>query len=185
MIGPTPGTVISRLHAASCSASTAISLDSPSMRSSSRRQSPANLDHPQHAGRENIAACRQDARQLGAQETDSLAHRDAAFQHEGADLIDDAGALTDQSLAHAVQRLQIELLSVLVATNLIVGRCTASAITSASLKSFFCPLLYGRTYLAGINRASWPSATRIVQAGAGATVVEVEGDHAIHRSRKP
>jgi RNA-directed DNA polymerase len=29
----------------------------------------------------------------------------------------------------------------LVATNFIVGRCTASAIASASLKSFFCPLL--------------------------------------------
>jgi hypothetical protein len=28
---------------------------------------------------------------------------------------------------------------VLVATNLIVGRCTASAIASASRKSFFCP----------------------------------------------
>jgi hypothetical protein len=40
------------------------------------------------------------------------------------------------------------------ATNFIVGRCTASAIASSSLKSFFCPLLYGRTYLAGVNRAS-------------------------------
>jgi hypothetical protein len=28
-----------------------------------------------------------------------------------------------------------------LATNFIVGRCTASAIASASLKSFFCPLL--------------------------------------------
>src|SRR5881392_3339379 len=33
--------------------------------------------------------------------------------------------------------------AVLVATNFIVGRCTASAIASASLKSFFCPLLQG------------------------------------------
>jgi hypothetical protein len=39
-----------------------------------------------------------------------LPHRDAAFQQEGADLIDDARALADQSLAHPVQRLQIELL---------------------------------------------------------------------------
>jgi hypothetical protein len=31
--------------------------------------------------------------------------------------------------------------AVLVATNFIAGRCTASAIASASLKSFFCPLL--------------------------------------------
>src|SRR5258707_9302945 len=33
--------------------------------------------------------------------------------------------------------------AVLVTTNFIVGRCTASAIASASLKSFFCPLLIG------------------------------------------
>jgi glycine/D-amino acid oxidase-like deaminating enzyme len=31
---------------------------------------------------------------------------------------------------------------------------TASAIASASRKSFFYPLPYGRTYLAGISRAS-------------------------------
>ena len=44
--------------------------------------------------------------------------------------------------------------AVFVATNLIVGRCTASAIASASRKSFFCPFEYGRTYFAGISRAS-------------------------------
>jgi hypothetical protein len=38
-----------------------------------------------------------------------------------------------------VQSLQTELLGFLVATDFIVGRCTASAIASASLKSFFCP----------------------------------------------
>jgi len=32
------------------------------------------------------------------------------------------GALTDQPLTHAVERLQVELLGVLVATNFIVGR---------------------------------------------------------------
>src|SRR3984893_15906128 len=32
--------------------------------------------------------------------------------------------------------------AVFVATNLIVGRCTASAIASASRKSFFCPFEY-------------------------------------------
>jgi hypothetical protein len=37
-----------------------------------------------------------------------------------------------------VQRLQVEL-AVFVATNFMVGRCTASAIASASRKSFFCP----------------------------------------------
>jgi dTDP-4-dehydrorhamnose 3,5-epimerase len=34
------------------------------------------------------------------------------------------------------------------------GRCTASAIASASWKSFFCTLQYARTYLAGIGPAS-------------------------------
>jgi hypothetical protein len=32
-----------------------------------------------------------------------------ALQHEGADLIDNARALTDKPLAHPVQRLQVEL----------------------------------------------------------------------------
>ncbi|MGY3341424.1 hypothetical protein ACVIIW_007405 [Bradyrhizobium sp. USDA 4449] len=39
-----------------------------------------------------------------------LAHGDPAFQHEGANLVDDAGALRHQPLAHPVQRLQIQLL---------------------------------------------------------------------------
>jgi hypothetical protein len=52
---------------------------------------------------------RQDARQLGPQETQPLPHRDSALQHEGADLIDNARALTDKPLAHLVQRLQVEL----------------------------------------------------------------------------
>jgi hypothetical protein len=38
-----------------------------------------------------------------------LPHRDAALQQESADLIDDAGALADQSLAHTMERLQVEL----------------------------------------------------------------------------
>src|SRR5262245_17643671 len=45
--------------------------------------------------------------------------------------------------------------TVLMATNFMVGRSTASAIASASRRSFFCPFEYGRTYRAGINRASW------------------------------
>jgi hypothetical protein len=68
------------------------------------------LDDPNHAGRQDIRGCSQDARQLGAQEALSLPHSNAALQQEGADLIDDAGALTDQPLSHPVQRLQIELI---------------------------------------------------------------------------
>src|SRR5258708_10002398 len=41
MIGPMPGTVIRRAHAGSCSTKLVMSVDKPSMRSSSRRQSPA------------------------------------------------------------------------------------------------------------------------------------------------
>src|SRR5215471_13146001 len=44
------------------------------------------------------------------QEAQALTHGNAALQQEGADLIDDAGALTDQTLPHAVERLQVELL---------------------------------------------------------------------------
>jgi hypothetical protein len=40
-----------------------------------------------------------------AQETQSLPHGNDSLQHEGADLVDNADALADQSLAHAVQRL--------------------------------------------------------------------------------
>src|SRR6516164_3968280 len=67
------------------------------------------LDHAQHARRENITAHRQDARQLGAQETQTLPYCNAPFQKKGADLIDDAGTLADQALADAVQSLQVKL----------------------------------------------------------------------------
>src|SRR6266702_3043320 len=52
----------------------------------------------------------EDARQLGAQEAWPLPYGNAALQQEGSNLIDDAGALTDQTLPHAVERLQVELL---------------------------------------------------------------------------
>ena len=42
-----------------------------------------------------------------------LAHRDATFQHEGADLVDDARALRNQPLTNTMQRLQVELVSCL------------------------------------------------------------------------
>ena len=70
----------------------------------------------------------ENAGQLGAEEANALTNGDATFQHERADLIDDAGTLRDEPLAHPMQRLQVEL----IATNFIVGRCTASVIASAS-----------------------------------------------------
>ena len=44
-------------------------------------------------------------------------------------------------LRNHIDLVREDLKAVLVATNLIVGRCTASAVASASRKSFFCPLL--------------------------------------------
>src|SRR5262245_46456595 len=70
---------------------------------------------------------------------------------------------------------------VLVATNLIVGRCTASAIASASRKSFFCPLLYGRTYFDGISRAKrLELATEMMRSDAG-----LHADQAGRQVREP
>src|SRR5450432_934922 len=59
--------------------------------------------------------------------------------------------------------------AVLVATNFIVGRCTASAIASASLKSFFCPLLadiFGR-HQPGIVTKRCEFAAQVMCADAG------------------
>ena len=53
---------------------------------------------------------RKDSRQFRTQEADPLARGDPAFQHEGANLVDNAGALRNQPLAHPVQRLQVQLL---------------------------------------------------------------------------
>ena len=62
-----------------------------------------------HAQRQDLGARSENSRKLGPQETQSLADGNAAFQEESANLVDDAGALADQPLAHAVQRLQVEL----------------------------------------------------------------------------
>src|SRR3982074_1387671 len=123
------------------------------------------LDDTQHAWRQGIGACRKDGGQFHAQEADTLAHGDPAFQHEGANLVGDAGALRHQPLPPPLPTRKARMWwvmpvrcapsrsrtrcsacrsscsAVLVATNFIVGRCTASAIASASLKSFFFSLL--------------------------------------------
>src|SRR5947209_2075910 len=67
------------------------------------------LDDVHHAWRQDIGGRGQYARQLGAQEALPLPHGNATLQQEGADLVDDAGALADEALAHSMQRLQIEL----------------------------------------------------------------------------
>src|SRR4030081_400315 len=63
-----------------------------------------------HAWRQDFWRRGQDGWQLGSQKPLSLPHHYAALQQEGADLIDDAGALADQALTDTVQRLQVELI---------------------------------------------------------------------------
>src|SRR5215469_9766934 len=110
MIGPTPGTLISRSQCVSSRASASISLERPSMRTSSRRQSPAKSSITRNMRGERTSV--RVARMPGSsrrRKRSPWSYRNAAFQQKGADLINDAGPLTDQPLAHAVQRLQVEL----------------------------------------------------------------------------
>src|SRR5215472_13129419 len=99
MIGPMPGTLTNRSQPASRRARAVISPDKQSIRSSSRRLGQP-LNEAYRARRQHFGRCSQDARQLGTQEPKSLTLRNAALEQEGADLVDDAGALTDQSLPH-------------------------------------------------------------------------------------
>jgi hypothetical protein len=68
------------------------------------------LDDMHHPRQQRVRAGGEDARQFPMQETQPLAYRHPTLQQEGADLIDDAGALTDQPFAYAVQCLQVELI---------------------------------------------------------------------------
>ena len=52
----------------------------------------------------------ENVRQCMAQPVELLPYRDAVLQEKAADLIDDRGPLPHQAVAHAMQRLQIELL---------------------------------------------------------------------------
>jgi hypothetical protein len=65
----------------------------------------------------------------------------ATLQEEGADLVDDASALTDQPLTHTMQRLQIELIGGLRRHEL--HRWPLHRLGDrlrVPRKSFFCPL---------------------------------------------
>ena len=75
-------------------------------------------------------------------------------QQEGANLIDDASALADQSLAHAMHSLQIELFGSLRCHKLHRRALNGLGDRLRIAEVGFCPFEYGRTYLAGINRAS-------------------------------
>src|SRR5262245_33631933 len=110
MIGPMPGTLISR---------TAPVVGMRELRNLGRYRldtliEPAPvasqaLDDAHHARRQPVGHGER-PRQLATQSPPALADGNAAFEQEGADLVDDAGALGDQPLAHAVEALQVELL---------------------------------------------------------------------------
>ena len=78
----------------------------------------------------------QDRRQAPAQGRRSPGDREAEFQQQPTDLVDDRRTLGDGPRSQPMDGLQFLLATVLIATNRIVGRVTASAIASASRKSF-------------------------------------------------
>ena len=119
------------------------------MRSSSRRQSPVNSSIICNMRSDKTSEYGQNDRQFSAQETRPLAHCNPALQQKGTDLIDDAGALADQPLAHPMQRLQIEL----------VGRLGGDEFHRRALHRLgnrlrVAEIGFLRTYFAGISRAS-------------------------------
>jgi len=110
MIGLTPGTVIRRSHAYSTRFANVRGQAFDAL----VKPVPIAcqiLDGAHYRQRQCVRALGEDAWQLCTQTAEALAHRNPAFQQEGANLIDDAGALPDQPFANPVQRLQVELLS--------------------------------------------------------------------------
>src|SRR5437762_2768750 len=87
MIGPTPGIVIRRWQLSSCSARASISVDTLSIRASSRRQSCARSE-AHHPWREHVRVRAEDIWQRPTQGHHALPHRDAALDQKAADLID-------------------------------------------------------------------------------------------------
>src|SRR6516165_7055729 len=110
MIGPTPGTVITRWQASSCSASDSISADTAAMRSSSRRQSWTSS-----AMRLTILG---DSAPVFKLRMSGSALRNGTtpcrtvvpLDQEAADLIDHPRPLADETRAHAMQSQQVHLL---------------------------------------------------------------------------
>ena len=69
------------------------------------------LDEAQDTRRQGIGARAEDRRQLGAQDAETLADSDTAFEQKGTNLIDDGGALTDEAFTDAMQRLEVQLVA--------------------------------------------------------------------------
>jgi hypothetical protein len=129
------------------------------------------LNKAYHPRRQNVGALRQHLRQHLVQEPQTLPHGDTTLEKEGADLVNRAGSLANETGANPVQSLQVELLYCLYRNKRMVGRCAASATASASWKSFLWLLRNGLTNCAGMSFTSCPNASsrrrRRWRAGAG------------------
>jgi len=78
-----------------------------------------------------------------------------------------------------MQRQQIALLKRLDRDEFIVGRCTASAMASASRKSFLWPLRKGLKYWAGIRRTSGAAPVKTDEVEGGLADVQNDGGDGI------
>src|SRR5262249_42415193 len=109
MIGPTPGTVITRWQPSSCCASASISADTAAMRSSNRRQSWTSS-----AMRLTIRGDSASVFELrisgSALRNGTTPCRNAALDQEAADLIDYTRPLAHEARAHAMESQQVHLL---------------------------------------------------------------------------
>src|SRR5262249_29755269 len=110
MIGPTPGTVITRWQAASCSASASISADTAAMRSCNRRQSWTSSAMRLTILGDSAPVFKLRMSGRLAQRHHTLPHGDAALDQKAADLIDHPRPLADEARAHAMQSQQVHLL---------------------------------------------------------------------------
>jgi len=89
-------------------------------------------DEVDHTWRQRLGFCAQDFRQCFSQRHEALPHGDAALEQKAANLIGYARALPDQRERTRCSASKSICSGVLIDTNCIVGRCTASAIASAS-----------------------------------------------------
>ena len=90
------------------------------------------LDQPTHARRQTARLISQDLRQRLLKDPAGLRHDDPTLQQDRPQLIDQRRAPPNQPLPHPMDRLQVKLGLRFTGTNRIVGRCTASALASAS-----------------------------------------------------
>jgi hypothetical protein len=85
-----------------------------------------------HTRRQQIVSVFEDGRNPLLKPIRAHGNGNTVFPQEPTDLVDYGGPSPHPTIAHTVQSLKIELCFALDGTKRIVGRCTASAIASAS-----------------------------------------------------